>query len=1526
MINLYKYQKIETLYLKFILMLILMFSNVDSTASTKLHNLKLEQLSVEQGLTQGTIKSILQDKSGLIWIATENGINVYDGYHFKQLTDPDGGYKTIKVNLLKEDSRGLIWINFSQKGLYTFDPQKNKYTLIFKNEIDDNASFVTDLVEGSNGDIWITTAKKVIKYNFNSKQTAHKIDLSQKLPSLSKIYTVTINNNILYIGTELGVYAYDTESNVCRKIPDFVTLSDDDLAFNPIEAKKIYSQYVYDDRVLYIATNDGVFSLNIENISKFINKEQQLASPKLIGKHISTWSTFAQEKDLYFATETGLWHLDMPTNTIKRMFGFSDTVEYLSSDHMLSLMVDRQGSFWLGSSSTGIYKWDPKRELITNFQHKKNNLHSLSHGEVWSVLQHNTNENLAWVGTANGLNLIDRSNKNVERFFNGKRVEMSYSENHISNIIQFNDSTLLLNTARGIKFFDTKSKNFTTLDTTKEIQTLFEEAAGYISETGEFWLHNLQGIFKISLKTNTVKHFKSDDPNLNLDNIYTILGYLPNSNLLLISFWDALWSLDVNTGAYKQVYRHANSLKSEYPYILNWLVDDNILWLVIYNKGLVGLSMDDMSITHQFNNDNSIIDNVIYGINKDRDGDLWFSSHTGVYLLDNKTHHIRHFDTSNGFSAREFNGNATTQLNGGLFAFGSTAGVSIFDPMQLKQTIADEQLPAKITGVEVLSRSINSPLLFKDNQIINLKHDDIGIKISFSNLNYQNNGHVKYKYKLTGDSTLTYPASFENQVTFPNLSSGTHVFEVQAQRPLTGTYSPPSKLTFVVEYAPWLSPFAYTIYAILLGIAGAKWIIYRQKQQKALLNAHEEVKQREHRLQLALKGSNSEVWEWQLKNNHQYSVRLSKELGYCNETSSVAMPQYFNLIHPDDIEQYLETWLNFINKQYDLNAEQDNFSCTYRLRSSEGNWLWYRDLGKVVSANKTGKATKITGAYSNITQTKADEERSQYYGEAFQNTQDWVMIISEDRNKMIANQTFCRAFNLPHSEIAFDPKYLGFEPKRISQYKILIDSLNENEHCRTEEVIQMPNGTQRNVIINISMCKTVGQKGYHYLCVMTDISALKKAEEELRHLASYDHLTNLPNRTLLLNRVNQTISCAQRNNTSFALLFIDLDRFKQVNDSLGHDVGDILLKNIATRLTSSLRSNDTVARLGGDEFVVLLDIGVDEKSASCIADKIIKEIQKPVNLNDTIVSVGASIGIALYPNNGDSSDKLLKSADLAMYSAKNEGRDNYKFYTPQMNIEATARLEKESNIKIAHSNNEFINHYQPIVDGRHKDAVGVELLMRWDSPNGLISPFQFIPIAEEIGLIIQMTEAALVRGLTDLKQWQKTNPDFYLSINLSPKHFMQDNLVEFIQSQLSLFDISSDTLRVEVTESMLISDPKKAINIMCELSKTGVKIALDDFGTGFSSLSYLKQLPLDIIKIDRSFVMGINENPADEAIIDATLVLAKSLNMACIAEGIETKAQHDYLVDRGCHLIQGYYYSKPVSAQFILNNETANVA
>ena len=455
------------------------------------------------------------------------------------------------------------------------------------------------------------------------------------------------------------------------------------------------------------------------------------------------------------------------------------------------------------------------------------------------------------------------------------------------------------------------------------------------------------------------------------------------------------------------------------------------------------------------------------------------------------------------------------------------------------------------------------------------------------------------------------------------------------------------------------------------------------------------------------------------------------------------------------------------------------------------------------------------------------------------------------------------------------------------------------------------------MIVTVSASLNESTNSLYFVCIFTDITAQKHAEKELRYLANYDHLTDLPNRSLLLDRIKHAMDYSARMSQSIALFFIDLDRFKQVNDSLGHDCGDLLLQEITKRLSAILRVDDTIARIGGDEFVVLLESFRGNGQLARIAQKIITTVGEPVELKGNLVSVGASIGIALFPDDAKDSDELLRHADVAMYHSKQLGRNTFQFYTPRMNVEASERLNAESKLKFAFENNEFINHYQPIVDSYEGKAVGAELLLRWQSGDDLIPPNDFIPLSEDLGLIVPMTEAAILRGVIDLKKWRVVRPDVYLSINLSAQHFIQNNLINYLKKILLEHDLPAEALKFEVTESMLISDPDKAIATMIALDKLGVVLALDDFGTGYSSLSYLRTLPLKILKVDRSFVSGIGLNAADEAIVETILALAKNLKMTCIAEGVENETQLKFLGDKHCHLIQGYLYSKPVECSKI---------
>ena len=436
----------------------------------------------------------------------------------------------------------------------------------------------------------------------------------------------------------------------------------------------------------------------------------------------------------------------------------------------------------------------------------------------------------------------------------------------------------------------------------------------------------------------------------------------------------------------------------------------------------------------------------------------------------------------------------------------------------------------------------------------------------------------------------------------------------------------------------------------------------------------------------------------------------------------------------------------------------------------------------------------------------------------------------------------------------------------------------------------------------------------HFLVIISDITEQKAAEAKLLTLANFDSLTGLPNRTLLLDRIERGLEHAKRTAKSMAVFFIDLDKFKQVNDSLGHKAGDELLIIIAKRLSDKLRKEDTVARLGGDEFVIMIEDVSSVEAISALVTEISFIIDTPVTLSSQTVSVSSSIGIAMYPGDGLSAEDLLKNADIAMYHAKEQGRSNFQFFTQQMDELVKARLKLENQLKKAHQAKKFENYYQPIFNTQSQKIEGFEILMRWPTRNGMINPDTFIPVSEELGLIEHMTLDAFERAMPVLNAMRQNGFTGYLSVNLSAKHFDNQSSIDKIILLLEQNKIPVTSIRFEITESALMRDYDKALTYMTQIQQKGFLIALDDFGTGFSSLKYLKEFPINIIKVDKSFVDDIGKNQNNEAIILTTLSMAKQLKMSCVAEGIETLEQVEFFKKNKCQHLQGYYFSKPVPA------------
>ena len=429
-----------------------------------------------------------------------------------------------------------------------------------------------------------------------------------------------------------------------------------------------------------------------------------------------------------------------------------------------------------------------------------------------------------------------------------------------------------------------------------------------------------------------------------------------------------------------------------------------------------------------------------------------------------------------------------------------------------------------------------------------------------------------------------------------------------------------------------------------------------------------------------------------------------------------------------------------------------------------------------------------------------------------------------------------------------------------------------------------------------------------------DITDRKLAEEKTQFLATHDVLTGLPNRFMFSNLLIHTIETAKRYAHRFAVFFLDLDRFKAINDALGHQAGDQLLVDTSRRIRNMLRSSDVLARISGDEFVILLPEIADEESAAAVARKLIGVVSEPMLLNGQRCQVTASIGIGLYPEHGDDEQALMKNADFAMYVAKEAGKNNYQFFNAQSTSLSLARMAIENELRTALANNEFSLQYQAKLDLNTNGISGVEALLRWNNPKfGSVSPAQFIPMAEEIGLIVPIGRWVLINACRQNVAWQKEGlPRICVAVNISARQFLNKDLLAHIKEALDESGMAPELLELEITESMVMHQVDQAVAQLQEIKNLGARIAIDDFGTGYSSLAQLKRFPIDTLKVDRSFISEVAHDSEDQAITEAIIAMGKSLSLTIIAEGVETKEQQDFLRGRSCDEMQGYYFSKPV--------------
>ncbi|MFY8351292.1 EAL domain-containing protein [Pseudoalteromonas sp. SSM20] len=1472
--------------ISFCLILLFAISNAYSAEYSRY----LKNYSVEEGLSQSYVNQTIQDDYGYLWVATDYGLNRFDGYEFEQISGPDNIFANDGIIAIKKLKNGKLIVSTYYTGAYFLDPLTLDVTRFYDGkliETKDEYLSVEEVIE-IDDNLWLAIGRHLVLYDTSTNQMKIQFSLAE-VPDL--IRALYLKDEYIYLGTSKGLYVYHIETGgagLTHHKPSELPDTDDN---NNVK------YLAWDHRLgLLVGTVEGLYA---------IKPHEADSKPRMLIPELNIWGVVRNANAFYIATEKGLYRFDPINLDLNLLAQFSKRHPLVSNNAIKDIYQDDSGLLWLASESKGVYYWHPDLQKFSSFS-KASGI-DLSNSSVIDFIE--IEPGILWISTENGLTKLNIKTKETKHFFVDSNPKNKFGNHFITNVFDAGDGKVWLVHSEGLTLFDTVKEVVVPTNLSAELNKEFSELYAYGTypiDNGRFIFVSYKGHYILDTVNNSLKSLPNLDKHFDTELSIGFKKSFVDDTGVLYTVGGEIYHYNYQEDTYQLIHQLENYQVHDYKFASDWVRDaDGIVWIAYNAHGILALD-DKFQVHKEITFADGLPDNRVFSITQSDNNSLWISSQSGLMKYDKSLDTINQYTHEQGLISDEVY-NAPHKLKDGRIAFTSPAGIILFNANDIEKV--GKEKPVKLLDVEVKSRNSKTTIasILKDD--FSLEYDDFGLKFHFSNFDFANQKQIKYRVELDGPSHVKYDNYTKNNIEFTRLTPGKYTFKVAAYSLKTGLAGKTENFNFVVKYNPWTSPLAIICYLLVLIISFISVYVRRVKQQHILQKLHDDSMAAKERARLALEASNSGVWVYNSQDHNIYQERITSDLGYGKELDG-SLHDHMTLIHPEDRKRLDTEWRNFSQGNSTL------WDVTYRMLSKSGDWIWYRDMGKLSKESNTDGSPVYTGTYTNISETKNKEMQARLYGEALRKMNEWLIILDSKFQLVASNEAFNKRFSKKGEDANQETLLALFNETKQAEYREQLAKLKVGQHLRREEVWVFDN-EHIDVLLSIS---TIGEEYIsNYVVVVTDLTQQKIAEKKLKQMANFDHLTQLANRSLINDRIEQAILHAK--NKVVAVLFIDLDRFKQVNDSLGHSIGDRLLVKVAERMSRVVGEEHSVGRQSGDEFIILFEDVVSPEEVSQYASDLNKQLEKPYNIDGNTINISSSIGISFYPFDAETTEELIQKADIAMIHAKNSGRNCYRFYTEQLNKDARNRVLLENELVNAVKQNQLTNFYQPIINTQSQKMVGVELLLRWFNKEEMISPGVFIPLAEQIGQIVTITELALEKATRELKDWLANDRNRYLSINLSALHIGQPNLVKSFVDILNSTAVSPRQIRLEITEGILIDDTSNALEQLQRLKDAGFKLYLDDFGTGYSSLTYINQFPIDVIKIDQSFIRQMLSSKTNQAIVQTIAVLAKNLGTYCIAEGVEELTQVTVLKRLGCYNLQGFYFAKPVPASTFLSEE-----